>query len=101
MATEKPRITVTLSEEIMEQVDNYRFEHRIKTQSRALNELISLGIAKLNADFAGGEEPVTEDGLTEEESEFMSIFDDLSPSNQRLLIGIGALILQEQQTSPD
>lgn len=55
----------------------------------------------LVSDLTKADKPVELDGLTEEEREFMALWDQLTPANQRLFLGIGALILQEQQRSPD
>lgn len=46
-------------------------------------------------------EPVTMDGLSENEKRFMSVWRELTPMNQRLLIEIGAAILRAQETPPD
>lgn len=103
MSTEKPRVMVTVSEEMKQQIDEYRFSRHIGTQSQALNELIDLGLKALNPqpDSDKKEEPVTTDGLTDDEIEFLNTFSGLTPSNQRLLLGIAALIVREQGTPPD
>ena len=44
MPTVKPRVTIVMSEELLKQVDNYRFSHRIKNQSQAIAQLIAKGI---------------------------------------------------------
>ena len=45
-------------------------------------------------------QPVTLDGLAEDERRFLSGFASLSPSNRRLLLGILSLLLQEQGQTP-
>lgn len=47
MPTEKPRVSVTLDEEMLKRIDDYRFANRIGSRSQALNELIKLGIEEL------------------------------------------------------
>ncbi|CDQ22616.1 ribbon-helix-helix domain-containing protein [Halobacillus karajensis] len=47
MPTKKPIISVVLDEEMLEKVDDYRFENRIGSRSKALNELIKKGIISL------------------------------------------------------
>lgn len=102
MPTDKPRITITLTEELLQEVENYRFSHHIKTQSKALNQLIDRGISVLMADIeAKKEEPVTVDGLGEDERRFIEVWRDLNPANQRLLLEIGAVILRSQETPAD
>lgn len=47
MATEKPRFTITMDEELLSDVDNFKFEHRIKNQSKAIVELVKMGMEAL------------------------------------------------------
>lgn len=47
MPTEKPRVSVTLDDELLKKIDDYRFENRIMSRSLALNELIKLGLEEL------------------------------------------------------
>jgi metal-responsive CopG/Arc/MetJ family transcriptional regulator len=44
MATEKPRYSITLDDELFEQVENFRFENRFQTRNQATIELIKLGL---------------------------------------------------------
>ena len=62
MPTNNPRITFTISDELLEQVDEFRYSNRIKNQTQALIALINRGFEAL----AGtSEEPpkLTEDEL--------------------------------------
>lgn len=45
MATEKIRFTVIVDDETMEAIGNYQHGNRIKSQSRAVNQLIEKGLA--------------------------------------------------------
>lgn len=47
MATDRPRYTVSVDDEMFEQIENFRFENRYKTRSQATVALIRLGIAQL------------------------------------------------------
>ena len=47
------------------------------------------------------EAPAIADGLSEQETEFIRLFGRMTPQNQRLLLGIGELLLQSQETPPD
>ena len=46
MPTKKPIISVVLDEEMLKQVDDFQFGNRIQSRSKALNELIRMGIKK-------------------------------------------------------
>ena len=50
MATEKPRFSVTMDHELLEQVEEYRHKERFKTQSKAIVELVRCGLAEFSAD---------------------------------------------------
>lgn len=101
MPTEKPRLSFALPVDLRERIEAFRFDHRKRNISQAVIELLEKGLEVLEAENAQKEQPVTMDGLTEQELEFMDTFDALNPQNQRLLLGIGALILQEQAKPPD
>lgn len=47
MPTKKPIISVVLDDEMLSKVDDYRFENRISSRSKALNELIKKGIIQM------------------------------------------------------
>ena len=44
MPTDKPRVTITMSEETLEKVDDFRYKNRIKTQSKAIVQLMIAGL---------------------------------------------------------
>ena len=44
MATEKPRFTITMDENLLDQIDDYKFTNRIKNQSKAIVELVQRGL---------------------------------------------------------
>jgi len=45
--TEKPRYTVIVDEELLERIDDFRFENRYASRSAATLELIRLGMESL------------------------------------------------------
>lgn len=47
MATEKPRFTITMDESLLSEVDDFKYQHRIKNQSKAIVELVKRGMAAL------------------------------------------------------
>lgn len=48
MATEKPRFTITMSEDLYNAIDKYRFEKKYRTQTQAVVDLIDLGLEGLD-----------------------------------------------------
>lgn len=47
MPTEKPRYTITLDEEMLKKIDDFRFENRFPSRTQATLELIRIGIEAL------------------------------------------------------
>ena len=47
MATKKPVISVILDDEMLKEVEDYQFGNRISSRSKALNDIIKLGIEQL------------------------------------------------------
>ena len=47
MATDKPRYSITLDEELFKEVEVFRFERRYQTRNQATVELIRLGLAEI------------------------------------------------------
>lgn len=48
MATEKPRYSITVDEDLFEKIEDFRFEKRFQTRSQATIELIKLGLKSLD-----------------------------------------------------
>ena len=47
MPTEKPRYTVIVDDELLKEIDDFRFENRYPSRSAATLELIRLGMEQL------------------------------------------------------
>jgi metal-responsive CopG/Arc/MetJ family transcriptional regulator len=47
MPTEKPRYTITLDEEMLKKIDDFRFENRFANRTQATLELIRIGMEQL------------------------------------------------------
>lgn len=52
MPTEKPRITVVVDDDMMHQIEDFRFENRFPSRSAAMVELIRLGIEQIKKEQA-------------------------------------------------
>ena len=50
MATNKPRYTVSVDDELFQRIEDFRFEHRFQTRSEATVELIRVGLDALERD---------------------------------------------------
>ncbi len=49
MPTEKPRFCITVDDELMKQIDDYRFANRYNSRSQATLDLIRMGLEVLRA----------------------------------------------------
>ncbi len=47
VATEKPRFCITVDDDLMKEIDDFRFNNRYSSRSKATIELIRLGLAAL------------------------------------------------------
>lgn len=56
MATEKPRFCITVDDELMKEIDDFRFHNRFSSRSKATIELIRLGLAALKEKDIGASE---------------------------------------------
>ena len=56
MATNRPRYTVAVSEEMFQQIEDFRYERRYSTRSEATVELIRLGLESLRKEKEGQSE---------------------------------------------
>ena len=52
MPTEKPRYTIIVDEELLEKIDDFRFENRYPSRSAATLELIRVGLETLKKEQA-------------------------------------------------
>lgn len=50
MPTEKPRFTLIVDEELLKEIDDFRFENRYPSRSAATIDLIRRGIEQLQKD---------------------------------------------------
>lgn len=51
MPTEKPRVTFTISKEKLTELEDYRFEHKIKNQTQAILALIDKGLSDFESEI--------------------------------------------------
>lgn len=50
MATDKPRFTITIDEETLERVSDYKKRRNISTQSKAIASLVQMALTDLEAE---------------------------------------------------
>lgn len=55
MATDRPRYTVSVDNDMFREIENFRFECRYQTRSEATVELIRLGLEAVKKERGDGE----------------------------------------------
>lgn len=48
MPTEKPRMSITVPQELLDRIEDFRYENRISSQTKAIITLIGLGLDTLD-----------------------------------------------------
>ena len=82
MPTNNPRITFTLTDEMRERIDTYRFDNRMKNQTQAILSLIDIGLKELNGTPAQKEEFE----LTKEDMHVLSVYHRANPIYQSVAL---------------
>ena len=83
MPTTNPRITFTVSEELMKQIDEYRFQNRLRNQTQAIVSLINIGFEALNN---GKVQPSPK--FSEEEVHLVQLYNHTEPTFQNVVVKI-------------
>lgn len=82
MSTDKPRFSITVSEELYNSINEYQHEHRIQTQTKAVVELLKVGIEHILSDSDSVSETVNE----YEPEPYVQFFESLSSQEQQKLL---------------
>jgi metal-responsive CopG/Arc/MetJ family transcriptional regulator len=53
MATKKPQVLLTLDEELLERIEDYRYENRIPTRSEAMRTLLDMALIEIGKNKGG------------------------------------------------
>lgn len=71
MPTDKPRFTITVDPALMQEIEDYRYNHRIKNQTQAVISLMQRGLQEmLETEFPQTEQPVEQ--YTEDEKQLIA-----------------------------
>lgn len=81
MATEKPRFSITIDSETLEQVEDYRHKNRIKTQSKAIIDLVRSGLNEL-------ENELKSNGLSNSAQKMAEDYDKLDSHGRAAIRGL-------------
>lgn len=82
MATNKPRYTVSVDDEMFKAIEDFRFENRFQTRSEATVELIRLGLEQLKKEQQEKEQKSDANGNADMELPFHLIIRRTLSNNQ-------------------
>lgn len=94
--TNKPRVSVTMDADLVERIDDYRYNNRISTQSKAVQQLVKLGFQSMEGKKPGF---IDEAELDQQERELIRIARKLDPPRQELLLRIAAVVAAKDAPS--
>lgn len=98
MPTEKPRITITVTDEERAQIEEYWHNHKLKNQTQAILSLVKLGLDEVNRERLENGEVVLTDARQQLMCELFSQLDDTDKAD---LYRHGQLmLLQRKYKSP-
>lgn len=86
MPTEKPRISFAVPEDLMDKIDSFRFDNRIRNQSQAVIQLMERGLEALNAADGIKKEPAFYDTLEDAERELLGLFRSVNAAGQTAIL---------------
>ncbi len=80
MSTEKPRFTITVTEEMLSDIAQYQMSHHLATRSGAIQELISIGIRELIS------QGIIEKAPPKEDEALLDLFHQLNAEGKQKLL---------------
>lgn len=108
MASERPRFSITVSEEMYDYIDKYRHANRISTQTKAIAQILQIGLDSLGdaietpstKKYPAPAEPETGERDTESQDLLESLvhsFDSLNMAGKRQLSEYAGMLLKEEK----
>lgn len=78
MPTKKPRYTLIVEEDLLEKIDDYRFQNRLASRSLATVELIKLGLNSLKDNIVRETQSQCNTSFSEDEIDIIDKYRELS-----------------------
>ena len=101
MPTENPRVTITMSEEQLDEIRNYLHENKMKNQTQAILSLINKGFDALNSTPSEVVSPSTKKAPTKSvnalENELLDNFRCLDMRGQSLLCELSNAMVESDR----
>lgn len=94
MPTEKPRLTITVSNEELRQIEDYWHSHKLRNQTQAILSLVRLGLAEVNQQKLESGKVVVTDARLQLMSER---FEQLDNTDKTVIYKIAGVLLEQDK----
>lgn len=100
MPTDKPRFTITVDPELMQQIEDFRYSHRIKNQTQAVISLMELGLKEIIKDIPLST-PAPADPYSPDEHQLIEDYRSLNNQGQEYIRQTMYMAKQTYKKMPD
>lgn len=100
MPTDKPRFTITVDPALMQEIEDYRYNHRIKNQTQAVISLMQRGLQEImETEFSQPAQPVEK--YTADETQLIDDYRSLNEQGQEYIRQTMYMAKQTHKKMPD
>ena len=100
MPTDKPRFTITVDPELMQQIEDFRYNHRIKNQTQAVIALMELGLEEILKEVSI-DKPVQSNPYSSDEQQLIDDYRSLNAQGQEYIRQTMYMAKQTHKKMPD
>lgn len=99
MPTENPRITFMIAQEQLDRVEAFQHEHKIKSTSKAIVQLLNAGMDELEKE-SGATLPAPPPVPNDLTGEMEKLIQTLTPEQAKLLVALAKKALKYAESKP-
>lgn len=100
MPTDKPRFTITVDPALMQEIEDYRYNHRIKNQTQAVISLMQRGLQEImETEFSQPQQPVEQ--YSADEQQLITDYRSLNEQGQEYIRQTMYMAKQTHKKMPD
>lgn len=100
MPTDKPRFTITVDPALMQEIEDYRYNHRIKNQTQAVISLMQRGLQEImETEFSQPQQPVEQ--YSADEQQLIDDYRSLNEQGQEYIRQTMYMAKQTYKKMPD
>lgn len=100
MPTDKPRFTITVDPALMQEIEDYRYNHRIKNQTQAVISLMQRGLQEImETEFSQHQQP--DEQYSADEQQLVRDYRELNAQGQEYIRQTMYMAKQTHKKMPD